>query len=202
MGMDTSGVIRFVDHQSELLFGYERADLVGRHVQTLVPDSLWQVFVAHRDDYFADPRTWGMGLDLELSARRRDGTTAAVLALTPRYGPVAATMSTSTTWWIFTSSRPSRGPTPNPSIRSRRRWRTRARFPSRTSAAVVVLLGPLYHLTEQTERVAASLLEARRILKPGGISFAATAVESEPALSGLSSHMLAVGTKPPLRRSG
>ena len=36
------------------------------------------------------------------------------------------------------------------------------------SADVVVLLGPLYHLTEQTQR-ASALLEARRILKPGGV---------------------------------
>jgi len=36
------------------------------------------------------------------------------------------------------------------------------------SADAVVLLGPLYHLTEQAQR-AAALLEARRILKPGGV---------------------------------
>jgi SAM-dependent methyltransferase len=36
------------------------------------------------------------------------------------------------------------------------------------SADAVVLLGPLYHLTEQTHR-AAALLEAKRILKPGGV---------------------------------
>jgi len=36
------------------------------------------------------------------------------------------------------------------------------------SADAVVLLGPLYHLTEQRQR-AAALLEARRILKPGGV---------------------------------
>jgi len=104
-----------------------------------------------------------------------------------------------------------------------------ARFiPERdASADAVVLLGPLYHLTEQTQR-ACALLEARRILKPGarqagfdavslhGIEgpswlmqehwsdpdrreqmlFAARAVESELSLSGLSAHMLAVGTKP------
>jgi PAS domain S-box-containing protein len=73
VGMDTSGGIRFVNHQSEMLFGYGRDDLVGRHVETLVPETLWHVYVAHREDYFADPRTRAMGLDLELSGRHRDG---------------------------------------------------------------------------------------------------------------------------------
>jgi len=73
VGMDTSGVIRFVNHQSELLFDHERDDLVGKHIETLVPEVLWHVYLAHRDDYFADPRTRAMGLDLELMGRRRDG---------------------------------------------------------------------------------------------------------------------------------
>jgi len=73
VGMDTSGVIRFVNHQSELLFGYERDDLVGEHVETLVPEVLWHVYLAHRESYFADPRARAMGLDLEMSGRHRDG---------------------------------------------------------------------------------------------------------------------------------
>ncbi len=40
------------------------------------------------------------------------------------------------------------------------------------SADTVLLLGPLYHLTDRDERIRA-LREARRILKPGGILFAA-----------------------------
>lgn len=40
------------------------------------------------------------------------------------------------------------------------------------SADVVLLMGPLYHLTERTDRLRA-LREAYRILKPGGLFFAA-----------------------------
>lgn len=40
------------------------------------------------------------------------------------------------------------------------------------SADVVLLLGPLYHLTENADRRAA-LAEARRVLRPGGLLFAA-----------------------------
>jgi PAS domain S-box-containing protein len=73
VGMDQSGTIRFVNHQTESLFGYDRDDLVGQKIETLVPDPLWQIYVEHRDSYFADPRSRSMGLDLELSARHKDG---------------------------------------------------------------------------------------------------------------------------------
>ena len=49
------------------------------------------------------------------------------------------------------------------------------------SADVVVLLGPLYHLAEQAQR-SAMLLEARRMLKPGGV-VAAVGISRFAALS-------------------
>ena len=53
------------------------------------------------------------------------------------------------------------------------------------SADAVVLLGPLYHLTEQTQR-AAALLEARRVLKPGGFVAAVGISRFAALLDGLS----------------
>lgn len=47
VGMDLSGVIRFVNHQTLSLFDYERAELVGHHIETLVPESLWPIYLAH-----------------------------------------------------------------------------------------------------------------------------------------------------------
>jgi PAS domain S-box-containing protein len=38
VGMDQAGVIRFVNHQTESLFGYDRDNLVGQPIQTLVPE--------------------------------------------------------------------------------------------------------------------------------------------------------------------
>jgi PAS domain S-box-containing protein len=74
VGMDQSGVIRFVNRQSESLFGYDRDDLVGQPIALLLPAPLWQIYLAHRDDYFADPRTRSSGLELELVGRQKDGT--------------------------------------------------------------------------------------------------------------------------------
>jgi PAS domain S-box-containing protein len=72
--MDQAGVIRFVNHQTESLFGYDRDDLVGQPIQTLVPEYLWEVYSEHREQYFADPRSRSMGLDLELGGRQQDGS--------------------------------------------------------------------------------------------------------------------------------
>jgi PAS domain S-box-containing protein len=74
VGMDQQGVIRFVNRQTETLFGYDRDQLIGQPIEMLVPESLWQIYIEHRDDYFADPRTRSSGLDVELSGRQQDGT--------------------------------------------------------------------------------------------------------------------------------
>src|ERR1035437_7838337 len=74
VGMDQKGVIRFVNRQTESLFGYDRDELVGRPIKTLVPESLWQIYSEHRENYFADPRARSTGLDLQLTGRHRDGT--------------------------------------------------------------------------------------------------------------------------------
>jgi len=74
VGMDKSGVIRFVNHQTESMFGYERDDLIGVPLETLVPESLRQVHPAHWEGYDADPGTRSMETEPGLSGRRRDGT--------------------------------------------------------------------------------------------------------------------------------
>jgi ubiquinone/menaquinone biosynthesis C-methylase UbiE len=56
---------------------------------------------------------------------------------------------------------------------------------SASSADAVLLLGPLYHLVERPDRVQA-LLEARRILKPRGVLFAASISRFASLIDGLS----------------
>jgi len=74
VGAEQGGAIQFVNRQTELLFGYDRADLVGQSIEMLVPESFRQVHPAYRAGYFADPKTRPMGAGLELTGRRRDGT--------------------------------------------------------------------------------------------------------------------------------
>jgi PAS domain S-box-containing protein len=74
VGMDQKGVIRFVNRQTESLFGYERDQLIGEPIDTLVPEPLWQIYAEHQQNYFADPRTRSSGVDLQLCGRNQDGT--------------------------------------------------------------------------------------------------------------------------------
>jgi len=58
-----------------------------------------------------------------------------------------------------------------------------------TSFDAVLLLGPLYHLTAQADRVTA-LAEARRVLRPGGLVFAAAISRFASLLDGLAREFL------------
>jgi PAS domain S-box-containing protein len=74
VGIGKEGLIELVNAQTEALFGYARAELLRQPVETLVPERLREAHGAHRQGYFADPRTRPMGAGLEMFGRRRDGS--------------------------------------------------------------------------------------------------------------------------------
>src|ERR1022692_4395865 len=69
------GRIALLNAQAEQLFGYERAELVGQQVEILVPDGLRAGRSPQRARYAANPAARPMGAGMELSGRRRDGST-------------------------------------------------------------------------------------------------------------------------------
>jgi two-component system sensor histidine kinase DevS len=71
--VDEQGRIVLVNRQVEVLFGYERGDLVGQPVEVLLPESLRPRHRAHRTRFRSEPRTRTMGAGLRLSGRRADG---------------------------------------------------------------------------------------------------------------------------------
>ena len=73
--VDQDGRIVLVNAQAERLFGYPREELAGQPVKILVPDAIKAAHPDLRAGYAADPRPRQMGAGLDLSGRRRDGTT-------------------------------------------------------------------------------------------------------------------------------
>ena len=74
VGVHRDGRIAFVNHQAEALFGYSRNELLDRPIETLVPGRLGGIHPQHRDKYFDNPQVRPMGVGLNLSGRRKDGT--------------------------------------------------------------------------------------------------------------------------------
>jgi len=71
--VDAAGLIQIVNRQTEVLFGYPRAELLGHPVEQLLPERFREQHLKHRAGYQSDPRTRPMGTNLELFGRRRDG---------------------------------------------------------------------------------------------------------------------------------
>jgi two-component system, NarL family, sensor histidine kinase DevS len=72
--IDESGTIVLVNRRTEELFGYDRADLLGKPVESLLPERYRQVHQGHRTRYRVEPRTRPMGVGLSLLGQRSDGT--------------------------------------------------------------------------------------------------------------------------------
>ncbi|MBI5687994.1 MAG: PAS domain S-box protein [Verrucomicrobia bacterium] len=71
---DERGTIVLVNGEAERMFGYPRAELIGQKVEVLVPQQFRGHHEAQREGYIHDPRTRPMGIGMELSGRRKDGT--------------------------------------------------------------------------------------------------------------------------------
>jgi two-component system cell cycle sensor histidine kinase/response regulator CckA len=71
--VNDTGRIEFVNTKTEAMFGYDRRELIGEPLETLLPERFRAAHVEHRAGYFAAPRARPMGLGLELAGRRKDG---------------------------------------------------------------------------------------------------------------------------------
>jgi PAS domain S-box-containing protein len=74
IAVDRSGRIVLANDQAEVLFGYDRRELVGELIEMLVPGPARQVHPSHRTSYFDRPISRPMGAGLQLAGRRKDGS--------------------------------------------------------------------------------------------------------------------------------
>ncbi|WP_278433508.1 CHASE domain-containing protein [Stutzerimonas kunmingensis] len=82
--VDTRGDIVMVNRQTELLFGYERQELVGQPVELLLPEALREAHRGLRQGYAENPEPRRMGGNRELFGRHRDGSALPVeIGLSP-----------------------------------------------------------------------------------------------------------------------
>jgi PAS domain S-box-containing protein len=72
--VDGRGRMVLVNLQTERLFGYPRAELIGNLIEMLIPERFRKQHVGHRDGYTAAPKVRPMGSGLALQGRKRDGT--------------------------------------------------------------------------------------------------------------------------------
>src|SRR5271165_2596539 len=74
VAVDRDGTIVQVNSQTQVLFGYERDELIGQKVELLVPGRYRRQHHQDRQNYAETPKTRRMGANLELYGRRRNGS--------------------------------------------------------------------------------------------------------------------------------
>jgi len=86
--VDAGGEILFANRRVAVLFGYEPEELVGRQIETLLPERLRTRHQSHRRHYTDNAQVRPMGINMELCALRKDGTEVPVeISLSPiQYG--------------------------------------------------------------------------------------------------------------------
>lgn len=71
--VNADGNMVVVNSQTEILFGYNRQELVGQPVEILIPAHLEHLHARHRASFLAEPHVRPMGAGLNLLGKRKNG---------------------------------------------------------------------------------------------------------------------------------
>ncbi len=71
--VDPAGKITLVNSRTEIIFGYDRAELLGQKIEMLIPERFRAAHPRHRGGFFASPKLRPMGSGLELFGLRKNG---------------------------------------------------------------------------------------------------------------------------------
>ena len=72
--VNKNGKIGLVNSQTEKLFGYKRAELLGESIEMLVPERFRRQHAAMRSGFMQNPQTRNMGVGRDLYCLRKDGS--------------------------------------------------------------------------------------------------------------------------------
>jgi PAS domain S-box-containing protein len=82
--VNEEGKIELVNRQTDALFGYDRAELIGQPMEILLPERFRKTHIHHRVGYTTHPSSRPMGKGLNLFGRRKDGTEFSIdISLSP-----------------------------------------------------------------------------------------------------------------------
>lgn len=71
---NNKGEIIKINPSAERLFGYEHDELLGKIIETLIPNKHVHKHVGQREKYTENPHPRSMGIGMDLFAKRKDGT--------------------------------------------------------------------------------------------------------------------------------
>src|SRR5947208_4653940 len=72
--VDSAGVITFANASATTVFGYSLSELIGRHIETLIPERFRDRHVGDRKGFLSEPSRRAMGARRDLLGRRKDGS--------------------------------------------------------------------------------------------------------------------------------
>src|SRR3989449_2902581 len=72
--VDSAGVISFANAPAATVFGYSLSELIGRDIETLIPERFRDRHVGYRKGFLSQPSSRAMGAGRDLFGRRKDGS--------------------------------------------------------------------------------------------------------------------------------
>src|SRR5438093_2472007 len=72
--VDSAGVINFANAPAATVFGYSLSELIGRSIETLIPERFRDRHADYRKGFLSEPTSRAMGSGRDLFGRRKDGS--------------------------------------------------------------------------------------------------------------------------------